>query len=572
MIIFESVRWKNFLSTGNNFTEINLNKTNNTLIVGDNGAGKSTILDALTFALFGKPFRRITKTKLINSVNERDSIVELTFKKGKNVYLIRRGQKPALFEIYRNDELLNQTAKAKDYQKYLEKNVLGMNMKSFTQVVILGSSSFVPFMQLSASDRRDVVEDLLDIKVFSSMNDVLKGRSTTLRRDLDQNTVDQKVSKEKIRIQNDYVEGLRKKSLSNIESHRDEIDKTKKAIDTNKKKIKSIENEIAKIDAERNDLLSELKDTGKISSIKSKLDHRLESENKMKRFFENNEFCPTCDQTIHEDFRVEKLSSIKDKIQELDGAIKELEEKQEEARQIQNQADIHALSVSKLNVSLSEKEGLIRSNEQYIQKLEELVDEIQKQTTEIDTEIRKADILTKELDSINIEREDILKRAKIIGTLSELLKDSGIKTKIIRHYLPTMNRLINKYLSDMDFFVNFTIDENFNEVIKSRYRDEFNYDNFSEGEKFRIDISLLLTWREIAKRKNSVSTNLLILDEVFDSSLDTAGTDVFMKLLKSLGNKSNVFVISHRTDTIVDKFSSVIRFEKKNNFSRIAKD
>ncbi len=517
MIIFESVRWKNFLSTGNNFTEINLNKTNNTLIVGDNGAGKSTILDALTFALFGKPFRRITKTKLINSVNERDSIVELTFKKGKNVYLIRRGQKPALFEIYRNGELINQTAKAKDYQKYLEKNVLGMNMKSFTQVVILGSSSFVPFMQLSASDRRDVVEDLLDIKVFSSMNDVLKGRSTTLRRDLDQNTVDQKVSKEKIRIQNDYVEGLRKKSLSNIESHRDEIDKTKKAIDTNKKKIKSIENEIAKIDAERNDLLSELKDTGKISSIKSKLDHRLESENKMKSFFENNETCPPCDQTIHEDFRMSKLSSIKDKIKELDEAIKELE-------------------------------------------------------AEIDSEIRKADVLTKELDSINVDREDILKRAKIIGTLSELLKDSGIKTKIIRHYLPTMNRLINKYLSDMDFFVNFTIDENFNEVIKSRYRDEFNYDNFSEGEKFRIDISLLLTWREIAKRKNSVSTNLLILDEVFDSSLDTAGTDVFMKLLKSLGNKSNVFVISHRTDTIVDKFSSVIRFEKKNNFSRIAKD
>ena len=572
MIIFESVRWKNFLSTGNNFTEINLNKTNNTLIVGDNGAGKSTILDALTFALFGKPFRRITKTKLINSVNERDSIVELTFKKGKNVYLIRRGQKPALFEIYRNGELINQTAKAKDYQKYLEKNVLGMNMKSFTQVVILGSSSFVPFMQLSASDRRDVVEDLLDIKVFSSMNDVLKGRSTTLRRDLDQNTVDQKVSKEKIRIQNDYIEGLRKKSLSNIESHREEIDKTKKAIDTNKKKIKSIENEITKIDAERNDLLAEIKDVGKISSIKSKLDHRLESENKMKDFFESNESCPTCGQTIHEDFRVEKLTSIKEKIQEFDEAIKELEEKQEAARQIQNQADIHALSVTKLNVSLNEKEGLIRSNEQYIQKLEELVDEIQKQTTEIDSEIRKADVLTKELDSINVDREDILKRAKIIGTLSELLKDSGIKTKIIRHYLPTMNRLINKYLSDMDFFVNFTIDENFNEVIKSRYRDEFNYDNFSEGEKFRIDISLLLTWREIAKRKNSVSTNLLILDEVFDSSLDTAGTDVFMKLLKSLGNKSNVFVISHRTDTIVDKFSSVIRFEKKNNFSRIAKD
>jgi DNA repair exonuclease SbcCD ATPase subunit len=267
-----------------------------------------------------------------------------------------------------------------------------------------------------------------------------------------------------------------------------------------------------------------------------------------------------------------KLSSIKDKIKELDEAIKELEEKQEAARQIQNQADIHALSVTKLNVSLNEKEGLIRSNEQYIQKLEDLVDEIQKQTTEIDSEIRKADVFTKELDSINVDREDILKRAKIIGTLSELLKDSGIKTKIIRHYLPTMNRLINKYLSDMDFFVNFTIDENFNEVIKSRYRDEFNYDNFSEGEKFRIDISLLLTWREIAKRKNSVSTNLLILDEVFDSSLDTAGTDVFMKLLKSLGNKSNVFVISHRTDTIVDKFSSVIRFEKKNNFSRIAKD
>tara|TARA_Y100000592_G_C5466661_1_gene317135 strand:+ start:897 stop:2615 length:1719 start_codon:yes stop_codon:yes gene_type:complete len=572
MIIFESVTWKNFLSTGNYPTTVQLKKGRTTLIVGDNGAGKSTILDALTFALFGKPFRRITKPRLINSVNEKDSVVEVVFKKGKNRYRVVRGQKPAIFEIYKNDVLVNQESKSKDDQSYLEKNILGMNLKSFTQVVILGSSSFVPFMQLSAADRRDVVEDLLDIKVFSQMNEKMKSRNSRLRRDLEDNTVDQKLAKEKIRIQKDYVDGLEKKSLSNIESHRGEIETTRSAVEKNNVEIANLKILEQKTRKEADRILKTAPDETRINNLHSRLSQKLLTEKSTHKFFCEEDSCPTCSQHIDHDFKSEKINKTESKITELQEAVDKLDEEKIVIRDAKRSAQKTVEAADEYEKLLIEKEKLVESNARYIEKMEELIRQIENQSSEISDEKEKLDTLRGELEKINTDREEILERANILSTLNDLLKDSGIKTKIIRHYLPTMNRLINKYLSDMDFFVNFTIDENFNEVIKSRHRDEFNYDNFSEGEKFRIDVALLLTWREIAKQKNSASTNLLILDEVFDGSLDNSGADDFMKLLQSLGGKSNVFVISHRTDTIVDKFSNVLKFEKKNNFSQIAKD
>jgi len=440
MIIFESVTWKNFLSTGNYPTTVQLNKGRTTLIVGDNGAGKSTILDALTFALFGKPFRRITKPRLINSVNEKDSVVEVVFKKGKNRYRVVRGQKPGIFEIYKNDVLVNQESKSKDDQAYLEKNILGMNLKSFTQVVILGSSSFIPFMQLSASDRRDVVEDLLDIKVFSQMNEKMKARNSRLRRDLEDNTVDQKLAKEKIRIQEDYVDGLEKKSLSNIESHRSEIGTTKEAIEKNNVEIANLKILEQKTRREADKILKNAPDEARINNLHARLSQKLSSEKTTHDFFCEKDNCPTCNQDIDHNFKIEKIKKSEEKISELEDAVSKLDDEKTVIREAKREAQKTVETADEYEKLLVEKEKLVESNARYIEKMEELIVQIENQSSEISDQREKLQTLRDELSVINTNREEILERATILSSLNDLLKDSGIKTKIIRHYLPTMHR------------------------------------------------------------------------------------------------------------------------------------
>ena len=571
MIIFEKVRWKNFLSTGNAFTEIDLTRSTNTLIVGHNGAGKSTILDALTFGLFGKPFRKINKPQLMNTINNADCVVEIEFKIGKKQYKIVRSIKPNAFEIYCDSVLVNQDAKAKDYQEHLEKFILKLNYKSFTQVVILGSASFVPFMQLSPGDRRAIIEDLLDIQIFSSMNSIVKNKISTIKDE--QKTVDYniKLVDAKISLQKQNIEDNKKNHLVEINKKVQEISDNDTHLNKVAKDIVLIQKHIEQLTDKISDKTAVSSRTTKLITLQSKFEDNVRKLNKEISFYQNNDNCPTCQQAIVSETKDKHVTEKQTKISEIQTATSKLEEelqnvhtRLEEIEKIQKHINAHNSEVVKLNTQVT-------SINSYNTRLSKEIEELRTRTVSTDGDDDKLKTLNAELQGYNDVAEQLSIDKQYHEFAATLLKDTGIKTKIIKQYLPVMNKLINKYLTSMDFFVNFNLNESFEETIKSRHRDEFSYASFSEGEKMRIDLALLFTWRQIAKMKNSVNTNLLILDEVFDSSLDGVGTEEFLKLLNSLDNSTNVFVISHKGDQLFDKFRSVIKFQKTNNFSQVVK-
>jgi len=571
MIIFEKVRWKNFLSTGNTFTEINLLRSQNTLIIGNNGAGKSTILDALCFGLFGKPFRKINKPQLLNSINNQQCVVEIEFSIGKKKYKVIRGIKPNTFEVYCNDIMVDQDAKAKDYQEYLEKFILKLNFKSFTQVVILGSASFVPFMQLTPADRRAIIEDLLDIQIFSTMNSLAKEKIAINKDALVKN-------EHQIDLNNTKVE-LQKHNIDEAKKHNDaEIEKKKTEIQNSEQQITKLNSDIVLIQKHINVLQSKISDklamenkSSKLLQLESKLETRIKKIDKDVSFYEGNDSCPTCKQDIHETFKGEKVAELSKTKGEVSVALTDLSNQitktSERITEIQNVIR----HIQSHNNEIIKHNSTITAVNSYISKIQKEINELSNKKDNLEEENEKLKEFNDQLKQLDEERKIISDEKKYYDLAAVLLKDTGIKTKIIRQYLPIMNKLVNKYLTAMDFFVNFNINENFEETIKSRHRDEFSYANFSEGEKMRIDLALLFTWRQIAKLKNSTNTNLLILDEVFDSSLDGTGTEEFLKLIHEMGSDTNIFVISHKGDQLFDKFRSIIRFEKKNNFSQIAK-
>ena len=567
MIKFEKVRWKNFLSTGNQFTEIDLNRNETTLIIGENGAGKSTVLDALCFALFGKPFRTISKSQLVNTVNAMETVVEIEFSIASRNYKVVRSIKPNKFEIWQNDIMINQEANSRDYQKILEQQILKLNYRSFTQVVILGSSTFVPFMQLKAKFRREVVEDLLDIKIFSTMNLLLKQRLKDLVTELQEVEYNHKLCNEKISMQSTHIENIKnnadliiKEKQSNYESNSIELDKkvnNKKSLEQKQKELfSSVEDQIN----------IESKDV-KLKDLRSTLTEKQKEKDRMIKFLSENEDCPACEQHIDKEFKSQMISAKETEKKEIVDGLTKMEEelnktqsRLNEISKITNEIQDNSIQIASLNTSIQELE-------KYQVKLSEEILELEKSTIDNSDE-EQLKKLQEEFEGIEKNRKD-LKEEKVYKEASKaMLQDTGIKTKIIKQYLPIMNQLINKYLASMEFYVNFSLDENFDETIKSRFRDNFNYASFSEGEKMRIDLALLFTWRAIAKMKNSTNTNLLILDEIFDSSLDSAGTDEFLKILNTLEGE-NVFVISHKQDVLVDKFKHTLKFEKNKNFSKM---
>jgi len=571
MLEFQNIRWKNFLSTGNNFTEVILNKSSTTLILGTNGAGKSTILDALTFGLFGKPFRKINKPQLTNSINEKDCLIEINFNIGKAKYLVRRGIKPTIFEIYHNGKLIDQDSKAKDYQRYLEENILKLNYKSFTQTVILGSATFVPFMQLNANDRRDIIEDLLDIKIFSTMNDHLKVRQSALKDDIDMNTLERDKVEYSIDMQERYVESTAKNKAKKIKTNINRIAEKEVEVSSAFDEIETINAKITELNESISDFETVKKKQSKLDNLESQLLANGKKHKKDIDFFEKIDTCPSCKQSVDDEHRCNIVADKKSKIDEINDAVDKLSEQFKVVNKRLSEITTAQDEIYKLNSKVTENNTTIRMIQRNIKEIQEENDELQNDETSI-TELKKElKKLTTSLNKLDNKRKELLEKREYYNVSSMLLKDTGVKTSIIKYYLPKMNGLINKYLKEMDFYVNFTMDEKFSENIKSRGRENFSYASFSEGEKMRIDLALLFTWRAIAKMKNSVNTNLLILDEVFDSSLDNSGTDEFLKLLNTLGG-NNVFVISHKGEILYDKFHSVIKFDKVKNFSQIVQE
>ena len=569
MIVFESVKWKNFLSTGNTPIEIKLNVSPSTLIIGDNGSGKSTVLDALTFGLFGKPFRRIKKDQLVNSVNGRGCEVEVNFRIGRKKFLIQRGIKPTKFSIYTDGKLINQDASSKDYQRHLENNILKLNHRSFTQVVILGSSSFVPFMQLTAAARREVVEEILDIKVFSLMNAILKQRVKNNKERSRDITYQNELLEHKIELQEKQIQDAKEKGKISLTALQKKIKNNQKEIENLKKET----NELVKmIDEYETNILPKFKklssDREQMKEIAFKINQKSFNAEKEIKFFKENDNCPTCEQHIDEEFKEKAIEQRTDKmvinacsIVKVDEQLKEMDARMTLYESIEKDVRNNEVEAAKTTTSLKAVQAF---NEQ----LSEQIDGITTADTQIESDKMQLQENREDAKSIKKEKEKIGDEANYLNLAKHLLQDSGIKTKIIKKYLPIMNKLVNSYLNQLEFQVKFELDEQFNEKIKSRYRDEFAYANFSEGEKMRIDLALLFTWRQIAKMKNSTNTNLLILDEIFDSSLDVNGTDEFLKILNTLSNE-NIFLISHKSDLNVDKFDSLIRFEKVQNFTRM---
>ena len=567
MITFESVRWKNFLSTGNNFTEIQLDRSSTTLIIGENGAGKSTILDALCFGLFGKPFRNINKPQLLNSVNASNCLVEVEFKVGGKDVKVVRGIKPNVFEIYINGKMYNQDANARDYQKYLEQQILKLNYRSFTQVVILGSSTFVPFMQLKARHRREVVEEILDIQIFSLMNMILKQKLKTIEADHRELEYKESLTSEKLTLKKRYIQDIQDNRRKLIEEKTVLISGNEEEIFKKKRKIADLQDDIEGMHEKISNATKVVEQFDKLNDLNSQLKTKHRSHKRLIKFFEENEDCPTCQQHIDEDYKDTMLSKENKKYDKLTVGIKELADKLEATK-------------VKINI-INEVNKNIQSNNVEIAKENSSIGELEKFNTTLDTEVKQLQdgrvdkkdheevvSLQEEFDTVSKEKNKLREEKVYSDAVRTMLTDQGIKTKIIKQYLPIMNKLINTYLTSMEFYVNFTLDENFDETIKSRYRDDFTYASFSEGEKMRIDLALLFTWRAVAKMKNSANTNLLILDEIFDSSLDGTGTDEFLKILNTLSDE-NIFVISHKQDALADKFRSTIRFEKVKNFSHI---
>ena len=561
MIKLKTVRWKNFLATGNQFLEVNLDKEPMTLIVGKNGAGKSTLIDAITFSLFGKPFKKINKGQLMNTVNEKDLVTEIEFSIGNTEWKICRGIKPALFEIYSNGKIINQDAKSTDYQKYLEDKVLKLNFKSFTQIVVLGSSSFVPFMQLSANDRRIIIEDILDIGIFSVMKNLLKDRSIMLKEELNEVEYGIKLLQEKIKLNEKHIAELKEKTDTKRKSNLEKIKETEQAIIDLEIEIEEHQTTVLSLKNSIDDSETAYKKNNDMDKYRSQINKNLKKLNKDKKFFEEKENCPTCEQKIDESFKKNKLNDVSDDIDEMNDGLSKLDgEIDKICLRLQEITDCNKRIRSEEN-ELRTKNTYIKSHNKFIIHLKEEVDD---RVVALDT--GKTNILNRELEEQTNLRAQYAEQKRYYDILGTILNDKGIKTRIIRKYLPLINNHVNMYLKDMDFFVNFQLDENFQETIKSRHRDDFSYYSFSEGEKKRIDIALLLTWRYIAAMRNSVNVNLLILDEVFDASLDQAGVDDLMKLFHLL-DKTNLFIISHKLDILDDKFPAKITVEKYKNFS-----
>jgi len=562
------VNWKNFLSTGNSPNKVELNGHSTTLIVGKNGEGKSTILDALTFSLFNKPFRDINKNQLVNSINQKNCVVEIEFDIGPIQYRVVRGIKPNIFEIYQNGTIINQDAAVKDYQKVLEQQILKLNYKTFTQVVILGSASFVPFMQLPVWQRREVIEDILDIKVFSTMNTILKEKIAENKEELSAVETEIRIITEQAKAQKSLIDSLQNSKDQNVQILRNKIDANINEINDKTQLVDLMNKDIEQLNAKLHDKADVDKNIDMCKSNMNKLSQKLTQVDEHIEFFTSNETCPSCEQGIqheHKDKIISKITESKQQITSnmdtLNSAYTKLSVDLQEKQDVLNQIQDKNISIS---TEINGMNMLIKANQQ----LEKEINELSVQG-DIDSEKDKIKLLANDALAKNEVKIDLMKEKQLQEISSVLLKDTGIKTTIIREYLPAMNKLINMYLSAMDFFVKFELDESFNESIKSRFRDEFTYASFSEGEKMRIDLAILFTWRQIAKMKNSVNTNLLLLDEIFDSSLDVAGTDYFLSVMDTLGENTNVFVISHKGDVLLDKFKNNIRFEKTNDFSSV---
>ena len=554
MLYFKSIRWKNLLSTGNQFTEIQLDKISTTLIVGENGSGKSTILDALCFGLFSKPFRRINRPQLINSINDGGLLVEIEFEIGSKSYMVRRGIKKNIFEIFIDGKRLNQDAKTADQQEYLEKTILKLNYKSFTQIVLLGANHYIPFMQLKSTDRRTIIEDLLDIQIFSVINGLLKFKISENKEDSQNIEVNRKLSVAHISNTEEAINELKKTKTNQIQQNELDVSNNEGEVDRLNRTIKELMDSIS--DDKTAQTLKELE------GYQGGIERKIISSEKEIEFYEQNDICSTCNQDLGEEHKSKMIEEHHGSMHKNGTALLQLGNK---IKNLESRLD----HVSKVQTAITTNQNQIQAINSYITKLKDQIKEIEAREDDIEDKIRKLRNLKGDLKNCMEKQEKLSAQKLLYETAYVLLKDTGIKTRIIKQYLPIMNQLINKYLASMDFFVSFNLDEKFEENIKSRHRDEFTYDSFSEGEKMRIDLALLFTWRTIAKMKNSVNTNLLILDEVFDSSLDANGTDEFLKILNHLTGNQNVFIISHKGDILFDKFKDIIKFEKYKNFSRI---
>ena len=577
MITFESIRWKNFLSTGNQFIEVNFQtdgesrfaKNSTTLVVGTNGAGKSTILDALTFSLFNKPFRKISKGQLVNTVNEKDCRVEVEFSIGSTSWKVVRAIKPNTFEIWRDGNLLDQSASANDQQKWLEQNVLKMNYKSFTQIVILGSSAFVPFMQLTASNRREVIEDLLDIKIFSSMNNLIKDKIRLVREEIKTFELKKESLNDKVEMQENFIDELEQQGKGRIEDNKTKIttllDESNNYVLVNDE----LENQVSDLTKQQEVLTGATKKLRELGNLKGKISNKVSTITKEHKFFTEHTVCPTCRQDIQEDFRINKITDAQTKAKELQSGYKELEQAIKEEEEREHQFTTISKEVTSLTHGISKNNTRISGCQRQIRDLESEIQKLTEQLADRNTEHEK---LTTFKDKLTTTYDELSTRKDTISYYDfaySLLRDGGVKTKIIKKYLPLINQQVNRYLQKMDFYINFTLDEEFNETVQSPIHEDFSYASFSEGEKMRIDLALLFTWREVARMKNSVNTNLLIMDEVFDSSLDGMGTDEFLKIIRYVIKDTNIFVISHKPD-MHDKFESMLKFEKVKGFSRLA--
>ena len=566
MIIFEKIRWKNFLSTGNVFNEIDIEAGRTNLIVGSNGSGKSTILDALTFSLFGKPFRKVNKSMLVNSINEKDTIVEIEFRIGKQQYKVVRGIKPNKLEIYANGKLWNQESSLAEQQKNFEASVLKMNYKSFTQIVVLGSSTFVPFMRLPTTQRRDIIEDILDIQVFSTMNVLLKDKN---RENLDEiRDIEYQLDliRDKIEIQKQHMLTLEKRTQEEIDRKEEKIFAYKKTELQGAEDVALLTEQIGNLNKEMQDYQSSNEKLKKLNTFLIKVTHKLNTCKKEHEFFEKNHVCPTCTQELSEEFRSEKLEAGQSKVDEMTMGYEDLNNAiLEEENRFSKFTEL-STEVNNINTTISQTNFQLMTIRKQVEILQDEIKELQGDNVDKKSEFDKLQTLVNEKKDLGKQHAILKKDRDVLTTASQLLKDNGIKSRIIKTYLPTMNKLINDFLQRMEFYVNFTLDENFEEIIKSRYRDVFSYESFSEGEKARIDISLLLTWRSIAKLKNSVDTNLLILDEIFDGSLDQSGTSDLGWILRNFDESTKVYVISHKSN-IEDKFDRTITVEKEKNYS-----
>jgi len=568
MILFEKIRWKNFLSTGNQYSEISFTEDNTTLIIGTNGTGKSTVLDALTFSLFGRPFRKINKPQLINTVNEKDCKVEVEFSIGSVDWKVVRGIKPNIFEIWKDGKVLDQFSNVVDQQKWLEQNVLKMNYKSFTQIVILGSSTFVPFMQLPAAHRREVIEDLLDIKIFSSMSMLIKEKIRQQKEEVKVLNLKKESLNEKVVMQKDFIEELDNRSNENINKNKDKVTKLLQESDNYLMENQKTEKEVETLTEDQEKVTGATEKLRTLGGLKGKISNKVATITKEHKFFTDNVTCPTCTQPIQEEFRINKIDDAQTKAKELQSGYKELEEaiKNEEERErhftnISKEITKLTHGISKNNTKITGCQRQIRDLESEIQTI---TDRLANRNTEHDKLATFQDNLTTTYDELSSKKDTI----NYYDFSYSLLRDGGVKSKIIKKYLPLINQQVNRYLQMMDFYINFTLDDEFNETVQSPIHEDFSYASFSEGEKMRIDLALLFTWREVARMKNSVNTNLLIMDEVFDSSLDGMGTDEFLKIIKYVIVDANIFVISHKTG-MEDRFDSVVRFEKMKGFSRI---